>query len=281
MKPLFWAGTLLVLAATGFSCGRSGEKATPPAGGEPSGAVSGVRELDADLRQAGATFAGGASGKERFLALASRRKGAWQASAEKGEARGQYLWGMCRLAGAEGEPDPDEAAALFRKAADQGLADAQSALGSCYEAGMGVGPPDPVQAASWYRKAADQGNPWAQHHLGICYRNGAGIPPDAVESFRWELKAAGQGLAAAQTAVGFAYENGQGTEPNAARAIEWYRKAADQGDPVGQMNLGVLAAEGVGGPRDLVMAKEWLCKAANQGDELAKRYLIQYGLSCD
>ena len=46
----------------------------------------------------------------------------------------------------------------FRKAAKQGNAVAQSALGAAYDQGQGV-PQDYAQAAVWYRKAAKQGTP--------------------------------------------------------------------------------------------------------------------------
>ena len=45
----------------------------------------------------------------------------------------------------------------YRKAADQGLADAQDNLGDMYADGRGVAKDD-AQAVAWYRKAADQGN---------------------------------------------------------------------------------------------------------------------------
>jgi WD40 repeat protein len=45
----------------------------------------------------------------------------------------------------------------YRKAAEQGNADAQYSLGFMYENGRGV-PRDDTAAASWYQKAAEQGN---------------------------------------------------------------------------------------------------------------------------
>jgi TPR repeat protein len=54
--------------------------------------------------------------------------------------------------------------AWFRKAADQGLAEAQTDLGWAYENGAGV-PQDNTQAVAWYRKAAEQGHPEAKRKL--------------------------------------------------------------------------------------------------------------------
>src|SRR5438309_9048594 len=52
----------------------------------------------------------------------------------------------------------------YRKAAEQGHADAQFALGACYANGRGVGK-DEVEAGKWYRKAAEQGHAEAQCRL--------------------------------------------------------------------------------------------------------------------
>src|SRR5712692_1877137 len=50
-----------------------------------------------------------------------------------------------------------QAVDVYRKAAEQGDADAQSNLGWAYANGRGVSP-DYTQAAQWYRKAAELGN---------------------------------------------------------------------------------------------------------------------------
>lgn len=93
----------------------------------------------------------------------------------------------------------DDATAVdwFRKAADQGLADAQTMLGIAYDTGKGVGQDD-VAAASWYRKAADQGNVHAQSQLGLMYEKGRGVAQDYVAAASWYRKAAERGDPLAQ-----------------------------------------------------------------------------------
>ena len=66
---------------------------------------------------------------------------------------------------------------LFRKAADQGNASAQFALGAMYFGRKGV-PQDYTEAVKWLRKAAEQGNAGAQNNLGLMYSNGKGVPQD-------------------------------------------------------------------------------------------------------
>ena len=84
--------------------------------------------------------------------------------------------------------DHAQAVYWYRKAADQGLADAQIQLGNCYSVMK-----DDAQAVYWYRKAADQGLASAQYNLGNCYYNGWGVTIDDTQAAYWFYKAAKQG----------------------------------------------------------------------------------------
>lgn len=76
-------------------------------------------------------------------------------------------------------PNPKKAVALFRKAAESGLADAQFELGNLYGFGVdGVLPQDKKQEVYWLRKAATQGQPYALGNLGFMYSKGQGVPRD-------------------------------------------------------------------------------------------------------
>jgi TPR repeat protein len=46
-------------------------------------------------------------------------------------------------------------------------------------------PRDMAQAAAWYRKAADQGDPSAQGTLGMLYTVGQGVDRSDVEAYYW------------------------------------------------------------------------------------------------
>ena len=80
----------------------------------------------------------------------------------------------------------------IKERAEQGDAEAQSALGIMYDLGEGV-PEDDAEAVKWYRKAAEQGNADAQCNLGIMYDLGEGVPEDDAEAAKWFRKAAEQG----------------------------------------------------------------------------------------
>ena len=53
---------------------------------------------------------------------------------------------------------------------------------------------DHAEAVRWYRKAAEQGDADAQCMLGVAYENGRGVKQDASEAVWWYRKAAEQGL---------------------------------------------------------------------------------------
>ena len=55
-------------------------------------------------------------------------------------------------------------------------------LGCCYGNGEGV-EKDEAESVKWYRKAAEQGNADAQYNLGCCYDNGHGVEKDQVEAY--------------------------------------------------------------------------------------------------
>jgi hypothetical protein len=80
--------------------------------------------------------------------------------------------------------DDAQAAVWFRKAAEQGLAEAQFSLGEFYDQGDGV-TQDDAQAALWYRKASEQGYAPAQFFLGLDYDGGKGVPQNYTEAYFW------------------------------------------------------------------------------------------------
>lgn len=115
-------------------------------------------------------------------------------------------------------------------------ADVQYNLGLDYENGQGV-TQDYVQAAHWYRKAAEQGDAEAQDRLAYLYDNGLGVPLDYAQAVYWCRKAAEQGDAWAQGNMGGLYYRGEVVPQDYAQAAIWFRKAAEQGDANAQSSL--------------------------------------------
>jgi TPR repeat protein len=88
---------------------------------------------------------------------------------------------------------------------------------------------DYAEAVRWYRKAAEQGHAEAQCNLGSMYHQGKGVKQDFAEAVRWFRKAAEQEHARAQFNCGAAYANGEGVNQDYAEALRWMHKAAEQG----------------------------------------------------
>ncbi len=103
----------------------------------------------------------------------------------------------------------------------------QFGLGLGYNNGRGV-PQDFAQAAAWYRQAADQGVAEAQHNLGVMYANGEGVAQDLTQAVAWYRQAADQGLAAAQDNLGGMYATGRGVPQNYVEAHKWRNLAASR-----------------------------------------------------
>lgn len=101
----------------------------------------------------------------------------------------QYSLGVMYFKGEGVKADHLEGIDWFRKAADQGHAQAQYVLGTIYYGGKDVAP-DRVEAAKWYRKAAEQGHLQAQFYLGLLYVNGEGVAKDRNKAVLWLKKAA-------------------------------------------------------------------------------------------
>jgi len=151
---------------------------------------------------------------------------ALRARANAGDAQAQFNLGVDYRWGFGVRQSATEAARWYRKAAHQGVAEAQYVLGILHENGSIGDRPDAAEAAHWYRKAADQGYVEAQYKLGLAYEDGSGVKKDATKMVHWYRKAADQGFAGAQFRLGFLYETGRvGDKPDAVEAAHWYQKA--------------------------------------------------------
>jgi TPR repeat protein len=146
-------------------------------------------------------------------------------------AKEQFLLGMRHCRGDGVTHDYKKGVEWFRKAAEQGFADAQYRLGWMYEHGKGV-PRDYKKAVRWYREAEKQNHAYAQFHLGLMYAFGQGVTQDYKEAAKLYRKAAEQGNADAQGRLGYIYKIGEGIPKNYIRAYAWSNLAASRGDVI-------------------------------------------------
>jgi TPR repeat protein len=94
---------------------------------------------------------------------------------------------------------------------------------------------DHAEAAKWYRKAAEQGDAEAQRKLGDCYARGWVVATDCTEAaagyrlrqaVKWYRKAAEQNDIAALLSLGHCYKEGRGVPQNEAQAAKYFRRVA-------------------------------------------------------
>lgn len=113
-------------------------------------------------------------------------------------------------------------------ARDYGHPEAQFEVARCYQNGTGVEKSE-ENALVWYKKAAEQGNAEAQCVLGGCfYYQTLGVEKDDKEARKWYEAAATQGNVTAQYMTGRLYAELSYNVP----AVKWYTKAAEQECPL-------------------------------------------------
>jgi len=171
-----------------------------------------------------------------------------------------------------------EAAQIWQGLANQGDADAQYAMGTLYESGLGV-QRDLGQARRWYQMAAVQGLPAAQNNLARMLSLGEGVPKDQARAITLWRDAAKRGNAQAQYNLGFAYYNGDGLPKDSASAVSWFESAASQGLPQAQYALGEMTLNGVGVTANRRAAGRWFQLAAASGYGPAQTRLTELGLA--
>jgi TPR repeat protein len=158
----------------------------------------------------------------------------WFKQAADKDAAAQYTLGFCYASGTGVTKSMSRATAYYLDAARQGHAEAQFKVAVCYEKGLGVSRANAAEAAKWYRKAAEQGVveaqnvlgnqarqahnyteavKWynlaavrglasAQYWLGISYQYGQGFEhKDSVEAYKWFSLSAQNGYEPANTAL--------------------------------------------------------------------------------
>jgi hypothetical protein len=154
----------------------------------------------------------------------------------------------------------------LRSLAQKGGVEAQYQLAKWYATRARKGAPgEYAQASFWWHRAAKQGLAEAQYALGVLYDNGLGVSTDYTRAVHWYRQAADQGLAEAQYNLGTHCWLGKGMPRDAAMAVKWLHEAAEQGLPEAQYNLGLLLERGLGAPRNLKAARTWYTRAAVQG----------------
>lgn len=124
----------------------------------------------------------------------------------------QYLYGLSFE-----KTDMDQAVTWIQKSADSGFPYAEFWIGKEF---MAID--DPESAAYWYHKAAKQGHAEAQNALGDLNYFGQGTEQDYEEAFYWFQQAAQTNSPQGKYNLAHMYQNGYGTHQDYGKAIELY-----------------------------------------------------------
>jgi TPR repeat protein len=172
------------------------------------------------------------------------------------------------------DAEPEEAVALYQRAAELGDPTAQSLLASRYATGEGGVEQDASASLAMLEAAAKSGHGPAQISLASLYYRGIDGEPDLEKSAYWFGKAVDSGVEEAEATYAAMLASGIGTPRNEERARILFEKAAERGDPNAEYSLGVFHEEGRGGlPVNLAQAVMWWKRAAKQGQGAAQAKL--------
>lgn len=184
-----------------------------------------------------------------------------------------------RLIDSNDSADKTEAEALFRKAAAQGNADAEWALGSAYLLGYwpGVEKNVPIGLA-WLRKSLANGSADHMANYGFAL-DSWGLHTHNDEAMKagvqWIQRAANAGSTQGMNMLGIILLGGNfgANTPDKNDAEHWLLKAARLGNADAQVSLGQMYVVGTFGKPDVKAGLHWLRVAAEQGNVAAEGLL--------
>ncbi len=177
--------------------------------------------------------------------------------AENGVPFAQYVVGAI-MDGGFGSPQkkPEEAVKWYKRAAEKGHPEAQTALARCYEDARGIAQ-DYAEARKWYAAASEQDIREARYGLAVLHSRGLGGPKDEGSAVSLSRRAAEQGHTGAQVFLANLLSTADDVPHDNVEAVKWFREAAESGHPEGQLGLGVAYRDGSGVEADIVISYVW------------------------
>lgn len=148
-----------------------------------------------------------------------------EAAATAGDPVARYQLALQRI----NAGDLQGGATLMRRAAEQGVPDAQFRYGRMLERGEGVAT-DPSAARDWTLRAAEAGHLRAMYEAGVMFINLSPTPANQQAAARWFEQAALHGMGDSQFNLGLLFEEGFGVPQSPADAYAWFLIAAAGGD---------------------------------------------------
>lgn len=238
--------------------------------------------------------------------LSSGSANLWKAQAEGGDRIAQFQYSI----DLEKKGNSSESLKWLRRAAEQGLAEAQFELGKRYLEGDGV-ESSTDDGIKWLKLSSKQNFRSAVDLLKTRFPNqviltqeeaaqareafnrGVGhllgtdnFEKDPDKAIQYFLEAAEIGSVDAQWNLGLLYNEGIGVELNPEEARYWFEKAAKAGHSRAQFNLSLMYMTGRGVEKDFTKASELLQLSAENGYidaafGLAELYTVGQGVPQD
>ena len=167
--------------------------------------------------------------------------------------------------------------AFITEKTENGDAEAQFQLGTCYEFGVNKVAKDYLTAIQWYEKAAKQGHDEARNKMGTyCFQN-----ENYKEALKYYKSAAKSGNLNAQYNLGMMYTSDRYGVMDVQKGLKWYKMAAREGHALAQFELGLCQFYGIGLVKNSAEAVPWFEKAARQGHDESQYMLAQCYLMGD
>jgi TPR repeat protein len=192
------------------------------------------------------------------------------AEALGGDRKSQFRWGQLLYSGQGCPQDKFEASVWFRRAAEQGFAEAQYNLGLLFEKGDGV-EQNYTRAAHWYLQAAEQGHALAQNSVAELFHEGRGVEQDYRVALKWYEAAAAEGVVSAAYNAGHIYLDGLHVKRDQDKARALFEQSAASNFTLANYALGVIYEDGRGVKKDKQKAKSFYELAAADGDTDAQK----------
>ncbi|MDG0979714.1 MAG: tetratricopeptide repeat protein [Halieaceae bacterium] len=158
------------------------------------------------------------------------------------------------------------AARAWRKLALQGNAEAENALATLYQDGLGV-PRSVEEAIRLFESASGHGLTIAKHNLGLVYFEGKGVNIDYTRATVYFEEAAKLGLSESMYQLGVMALTGEGANKDASLARSYFKKAAQKDHPYAQLMAAHLLQTKQGGAPNLIYAHVWGSLAYAHGIE--------------
>ncbi len=179
--------------------------------------------------------------------------------------------GKCYAGGIGTKRDRSKAMEYYRKAAMEGLTEAQ------YNLALELARKQDPEAVDWYIKAFENGDLDAPLKLAVIYREGALVACDDEKALEYFRKAVELGNTEAMVNLALMYLRGDAVKQDVDEGLSLMEKAAENGNSAAANNMSVFYCDGEYVQKNIDMSISWAIKAMELGDcDQLLQYAFEY-----